>query len=48
LFFTDYSLGLLGLYDSCWKYIFETNSQHSKIYDVCNISQSVIRFEPDK
>ena len=35
LFFTDYSLGFLGLYDSCWKYIFETNSQHSKIYDVC-------------
>jgi hypothetical protein len=35
LFFTDYSLGFLGLYDSCWKVIFETNSRHSKLYNVC-------------
>ena len=35
LFFTDYSLGFLGLSDGCWKYIFETDSRRSKLYDVC-------------
>jgi arylsulfatase A-like enzyme len=35
LFFTDYSLGFLGLYDSCWKMIFETDSLRSSLYDVC-------------
>jgi arylsulfatase A-like enzyme len=35
LFFTDYSLGFLGLYDSCWKMIFETDSRRSSLYDVC-------------
>ena len=35
LFFTDYSLGWLGLYDACAKYLFETNSGRSKLYDVC-------------
>ena len=35
LFFTDYSLSLLGLYDACWKYILEVDSTHSRLYDVC-------------
>lgn len=35
LFFTDYSLGWLGLRDSCWKYLYETNSSRSKLYEVC-------------
>ena len=35
LFFTDYSLGWLGLYDACRKYLFEINSDRSKLYDVC-------------
>ena len=35
LFFTDYSLGWLGLVDDCRKYLFEINSGHSKIYDIC-------------
>jgi len=35
LFFTDYSLGFLGSYDSCWKMIFETGSRRSKLFDVC-------------
>jgi arylsulfatase A-like enzyme len=35
LFFTDYSLGFLGLADSCWKMIFETGSRRSKLYDLC-------------
>lgn len=35
LFYTDYALGWLGLYDSCWKYIFQTDSERSELYDVC-------------
>ena len=35
LFFTDYSLSLLGLYDACWKYIYEVDSGQSRLYDVC-------------
>jgi len=35
LMFTDYSLGLLGLRDGCWKYVFEINSAQSTLYDVC-------------
>lgn len=35
LFFTDYSLGWLGLRDSCWKYIYEMGSHRSKLFDVC-------------
>ena len=35
-FFTDYSLGLLGLVDACWKYIYETNSGRSKLYELCH------------
>ena len=35
LFMTDYSLGLLGLRDGCWKYIYETDASRSKLFDVC-------------
>jgi arylsulfatase A-like enzyme len=35
LFMTDYSLGLLGLRDGCWKYIFEVDAGRSKLFDVC-------------
>ncbi len=35
LFFTDYSLGLLGLRDGCTKYIHELESGRSKTFDVC-------------
>ena len=34
-FFTDYSLGWLGLRDSCWKYLYEIESGRSKLFDVC-------------
>lgn len=34
LFFTDYSLGLLGLRDGRWKYIHELESGRSRLYDV--------------
>jgi len=27
--------GLLGLYDSCWKYILETDSGRAKLFNVC-------------
>ena len=35
LFFTDYSLGFLGLRDGCWKYIYELDSRRSKLFDLC-------------
>jgi arylsulfatase A-like enzyme len=35
LFFTDYSLGWLGLRDSCWKYIYEIDADRSRLFDVC-------------
>jgi phosphoglycerol transferase MdoB-like AlkP superfamily enzyme len=36
LFFTDYSLGLLGLRDCNWKLIFEVESGHSQLFDLQN------------
>ena len=35
LFFTDYSIGWLGLADSCWKYLYEIEAQRSRLFDVC-------------
>lgn len=35
LFFTDYSIGWLGLADGCWKYLFEMDSGRSQLFDVC-------------
>ena len=35
LFFTDYSLGLLGLRDGCFKYIYEMESNRSRMFNVC-------------
>ena len=35
LFYTDYSLGLMGLRDGCWKYIYELDSDRSKLFDLC-------------
>lgn len=50
LFFTDYSLGWLGLRDACWKYIYEMDSRRSKLFDVCKDpgeldDQSVVQSE---
>ena len=36
LFFTDYSLGLLGLRDGCFKYIHEIESGRSRLFDLCS------------
>jgi len=35
LFYTDYSLGWLGLADGCWKYLFEIDARRSELFDVC-------------
>lgn len=34
LFYTDYSLSLLGLRDGCWKYIYDMGSGRSKLFDL--------------
>jgi len=36
LFFTDYSIGWLGLADGCWKYLFDMDSDRSRLFDVCD------------
>lgn len=35
LFYTDYSIGWLGLADGCWKYLYEIDNRRSRLYDVC-------------
>jgi hypothetical protein len=34
LFFTDYSLGIVGLRDGCWKFLYEMESQRRKLFDM--------------
>ena len=34
-FYTDYSLGWLGMRERCWKYVYEIDSNRSKLFDVC-------------
>ena len=36
LFYTDYSIGWLGLTDGCWKYLYEIDSRRSRLFDVCS------------
>lgn len=35
LFFTDYSVGLLGLQDGCWKFIDDIESSRAQLFDTC-------------
>ncbi len=35
LFYTDYSIGWLGLADQCWKYLYDLDSKRSRLFDVC-------------
>jgi lipoteichoic acid synthase len=35
LFYTDYTLGWLGLRDGCWKLMHEVESRRSRLFDVC-------------
>jgi arylsulfatase A-like enzyme len=46
LFFTDYSLGLLGLRDGCLKYIYELEVGRSKAFDLCRDPNERIDLAP--
>ena len=35
LFYTDYTLGWLGLRDGCWKLMYEVESRRSRLFDLC-------------
>lgn len=35
LFYTDYSIGWLGLADGCWKYLYQIDGRRSRLFDVC-------------
>ena len=35
LFYTDYTIGWLGLRDGCWKLLYEVEAQRSRLFDVC-------------
>ena len=41
LFFTDYSLGILGLRDGPWKFIYEMESGRPKLFDLRSDSQEL-------
>jgi hypothetical protein len=34
LFFTDYSLGLLGLRDGSWKFLYDLETERPKLFDL--------------
>ncbi len=38
LFYTDYSLGWLGLADGCWKYLHQLDTGRSHLFDTCTDS----------
>jgi glucan phosphoethanolaminetransferase (alkaline phosphatase superfamily) len=42
LFYTDYSIGWLGLRDGCWKFIHEVESKRSRLYDVCVDPEEIV------
>ncbi len=42
LFYTDYSIGWLGLVDGCWKYLYEIDSRRSRLFDVCEDPQEAV------
>jgi lipoteichoic acid synthase len=46
LFFTDYSLGLLGLRDGCTKYIYEIESRRSRMFDLCRDPDERVDISP--
>ena len=51
LFFTDYSLGWLGLRDGCWKYTYEIAAEWSRLYDVCRDpgeTRDVSKLDPER
>ena len=51
LFYTDYSIGWLGLADGCWKYLYEIDSRRSRLFDVCadpGETRDRTRDQPDR
>jgi arylsulfatase A-like enzyme len=46
LFFTDYSLGWLGLRDGCHKFIHELDADRSKLFDVCTDPDETVDVAP--
>ena len=49
LFFTDYSLGWLGLRDGCWKYMLQLDAGRSSLFDVCaDPGESINRARDDE
>jgi phosphoglycerol transferase MdoB-like AlkP superfamily enzyme len=51
LFYTDYSLSLMGLRDGCWKYIYELDTGRSKLFDLCQDGaelNDVSHFHPER
>jgi arylsulfatase A-like enzyme len=51
LFYTDYSLSLMGLRDGCWKYLYELDSGRSKLFDLCedpSESKDVSALNPER
>lgn len=48
LFFTDYSLGLLGLRDGCSKFLHELESGRSRIFDICRDPDERVDLAPGR
>jgi glucan phosphoethanolaminetransferase (alkaline phosphatase superfamily) len=48
LFFTDYSLGWLGLVDQCWKYMYEVDNRRSRLFDICRDSLETVDRSPEE
>jgi len=48
LFYTDYSLGFLGLRDGSWKYIYELDSRRSKLFDLSRDPAETIDLSADQ
>ena len=48
LYYTDYSLGWLGLTDGCWKYLYEIDGRRSRLYDVCRDPGETVDRSPEE
>jgi phosphoglycerol transferase MdoB-like AlkP superfamily enzyme len=48
LFFADYSLGLLGLRDGRWKFIYEIGSGRTELYDLYQDSREIVNLAPER
>jgi phosphoglycerol transferase MdoB-like AlkP superfamily enzyme len=48
LFYTDYSLGWLGLADGCWKYMYQVDSRQSRLFDTCTDPGETLDRSPEE